>query len=107
MKHTNYKKEGKENMYNYFMLIGKVTKIDVWDDGYGNESFNLELNVRRPFKDYNGEYWEDTIPMVFHIGGVADYIKVGKTVSVKGRIECMDGEIVLVGEKIIFMERAE
>jgi hypothetical protein len=86
------------------MLIGRVTKIEKWDDGYGNESFDLELNVKRPSKDYNGNYWEDTIPMVCHIGGVADYIKVGKTVGVKGHIECMDGEIVLEGEKIMFVE---
>lgn len=94
-------------MYNYFMLIGKVTKIDVWGDGYGNESFNLELNVRRPFKDYNGEYWEDTIPMIVHINGIADYIKIGANIGVKGRIECMDDEVLLVGEKIMIMDRSE
>lgn len=101
-------------MYNYFMLIGRLTKdpevIKLED---GRQVMNISLAVKKPFKNSNGEYETDFFKVScweFLVENFKDYLKKGQPIAVKGRLNVSvvstesgyDKEIpVLIGEKIM------
>lgn len=94
-------------MNNHVMLIGKiyndVEKIEV------NEqiTYQLMLKVSRNFKNQDGVYETDILPIKLtnHIGcNVSKYCKRNDLIAIRGRLENKEGNLVkIVAEKVTFL----
>ena len=95
-------------MYNYFMLVGRVAEdFEVKTLSHDRKEALINLSVGRDFKDMNGEYIYDIIPVVaydFLAGLAADTLRNGSKVGVKGSIRIEKGKTLLVAERIIYFE---
>lgn len=86
-------------MYNYFMIIGKLKKV---------ESNRAVIRVQRPFLNPNGERGFDDIEVLisnFFNEAVEGFID--KWVSVKGRIKSYgkpNYEVDLIAERIMLID---
>lgn len=79
---------------NTFMLVGKAKEI--------NEKV-ITLAVRRSYKNINGEYDEDLIPILLWDFYRNNYMHEGDLVAVRGTIHVKDNQIQLFAEKISFL----
>ena len=84
-------------MVNNFILVGRIAELK--DNG-------MVVTVPRPFKNEEGIYESDTFNAI--IGEVMynkinDYCKVGDLVGLKGRLQTLDGNVVLMVEKLTFL----
>lgn len=94
-------------MNNNVVLIGRINndieKIEMDD----NTIYNLILNISRNFKNQNGEYEEDLIPIELNSGigsTVYEYCSKNALIGVRGRIACKEGNpIKIIAEKITFL----
>jgi len=93
-------------MYNYFMLIGRLEKKEVLDDG----SNSITLKCVDDFKDENGNFnskdYHISCPQyVYNI--VDENIELGEPVGIKGHIEPnpVTNMVLLVAERVIFFKR--
>ena len=95
-------------MTNNVVLIGRINndieKIEMDD----NTKYNLILNISRNFKNQNGEYEEDHIPIELNSGigsTVYEYCSKNDLIAVRGRIECKEkgNPIKIIAERISFL----
>ncbi len=97
-------------MYNYFLLIGKVSEKPVVEElKDGKRKCVIKLSVARSFMDYQGERVSDVLEIQFcdfMIDFIEDNIKKGNMVMVKGRMQATEQGIELIGEKIMFFNQA-
>ena len=87
-------------MLNSVMLVGRLIE----DVNEGDKGFAIA--VPRSFKNNDGEYDKDIIPVKIWEGitnHMANYCKSGDMVGIKGRIEVQDEKVVVVAEKITFL----
>ena len=102
-------------MYNYFMLIGRLTKDpELREYADGKRVVNIRLAVSRGFKNSNGEIETDFYQISFWeflVDFIVDNIKKGMPVFVKGRLQTHSEELangytlsypILIGEKLLF-----
>lgn len=84
-------------MLNQAILVGRIA-TDTTD--------GIKLAIPRTYKNENGEYDTDIIPVTLS-GSIKDnvnsYCKMGDIVGVKGRIANEDGRIVISAEKVTFL----
>lgn len=85
-------------MMNFFTLVGRLNSFT---------QKGIKLDVSRPFKNSDGEYEIDVIPITL-LGVVKDntmdYCKVGDVIGIKGRIaKSSHKSIELVAEKVSFI----
>lgn len=82
---------------NQFVLVGKIKEI--------NED-KVIISVTRNYKNENGDYETDIIPCYFK-GAISkntnEYCKIGDTIGVKGRVESLNNEIMIVVDKLTFL----
>ena len=91
-------------MLNQIVLVGRLVQDpeikELEKVGY------ITLAVSRSYKNANGEYDTDFIPVTL-FKGIAEntkaYCKKGDMVSVRGKIECENGKINLIAEKVSFL----
>lgn len=91
-------------MLNQILLVGRLVQDpeikELEKVGY------ITLAVSRSYKNRNGEYDTDFIPVTL-FKGIAEntkaYCKKGDMVDVRGRIECENSKINLIAEKISFL----
>lgn len=91
-------------MLNQIVLVGRLVQDpeikELEKVGY------ITLAVSRSYKNANGEYDTDLIPVTL-FKGIAEntkaYCKKGDMVGVRGRIECENGKINLIAEKVSFL----
>ena len=91
-------------MLNQIVLVGRLVSDpeikELEKVGY------ITLAVSRSYKNANGEYDTDFIPVIL-FKGIAEntkaYCKKGDMVGVRGRIECENSKINLIAEKISFL----
>lgn len=91
-------------MLNQIVLVGRLVQDpeikELEKVGY------ITLAVSRSYKNRNGEYDTDLIPVTL-FKGIAEntkaYCKKGDMVGVRGRIECENGKINLIAEKVSFL----
>ena len=85
-------------MSNSVLLVGKLaSKIK-------DNTFILAVN--RTFKNVDGEYEKDLIPIEVWEGiikNVKEYCSEGDIMGVKGRLQMKDNKIVVIAEKITFL----
>ena len=91
-------------MLNQIVLVGRLVQDpeikELEKVGY------ITLAVSRSYKNAHGEYDTDFIPVTL-FKGIAEntktYCKKGDTVGDRGKIECENGKINLIDEKISFL----
>lgn len=84
-------------MLNQAILVGRIA-TDTTD--------GIKLAIPRTYKNENGEYDTDIIPVKLTgsiKNNVTEYCKMGDIVGVKGRIANEDGHIVISAEKVTFL----
>lgn len=94
-------------MNNSVVLIGRINndieKIDAGED----TTYRLVLNISRNFKNQNGEYETDFVPieLMSSIGNnVFEYCQKGDLVGVRGRIGSKEAKAIqVIAEKVTFL----
>ncbi len=95
-------------MSNNVVLIGRINndieKIEIDDTAI----YKLMINISRNFKNRNGEYETDIIPieLMNNIGSkVFEYCNKNDLIAVRGRIECKEkgNPIKVIAERITFL----
>ena len=90
-------------MVNYAVLIGKIYQDIIKNK---DNSYKIILEVPRNYKNLNGLYDFDIIPIKLNndIGNkVIKYCKKGNMVAVKAKIECLEDEkITLVAYDVTY-----
>ena len=92
-------------MLNQIVLVGRLTKNPIIEEGEIKRT-NIELAVLRSFKNENGEYETDFIPVVLlgNIGNATcEYCRQGDLIGIKGRIQTNENNIEIVAEKVTFL----
>ena len=95
-------------MLNQVILVGRLTKeIKVLKSlESGKEYAIIVIAIPRAFKNENGEYETDFIRVQIW-GSVAtntaEYVRKGDLIGVKGRIQQIGKQQLVVGEKITFL----
>lgn len=91
-------------MYNYFMLIGRLTKKEVLNDG----SNSIILNCVDTFKDVNGKYnskdYHISCPQyVYDV--VKENAELDEFLAIKGHVEPnqVTNMVLLVADRVMFM----
>lgn len=100
-------------MNNMSMLIGRlVSDLQINETDNGRKACNITLAVPRSYKNNEGIYETDFIPVVLYSGiaeKTAEYCKKGDLIAVKGSLQSenftADGYkiIKLVAEKVSFL----
>ena len=92
-------------MYNYFMLIGRLEKKKVLDDG----SNNITLKCVDAFKDENGNYnskdYHISCPQ--YVYNAIENVELGEPIGIKGHIEPnpVTNMVLLVADRVIHFMR--
>lgn len=102
-------------MLNQTVLVGRLVKEPVIEEIEDRKYCNITLAVQRSFKNAEGIYEEDIIPITLWNGiaqNTSEYCKKGDVIGVKGRLETKiieneDGtknyKLELVAEKVTFL----
>ena len=94
-------------MNNHVMLVGRIN--DDIEKIEENEItiYKLMLNIGRNFKNQDGEYETDFIPveLINSIGVIVfKYCNKGDLVGIRGRIESTEDKIIkIIAEKVTFL----
>ena len=93
-------------MNNNVVLIGRINndveKVEMDD----NTLYKLILSISRNFKNKDGVYETDLIPieLMNNVGtAVFDYCKKNDLIAVRGRIENKDNALKIIAERISFL----
>ncbi len=95
-------------MLNNLMIVGRIEKeFEFEETKNGNKILNIVLAVRKPYKNINGQYENDLIPVRVPGGQMQDatakYCKKGDIAGVSGSLQNIDGKLVVVAKKISFL----
>lgn len=104
-------------MYNYVMLIGYVDEdIKIRELSDGKKVCDIVLNIKRDFKNTDGQYTYDKIKVSvwdFLVDIAKDNVKKGKKIGIKGRLCPRTIQTIkeyyipvydIIGERFIFFE---
>lgn len=104
MRNTEYRKGKGETMLNQLVLVGRITTEPKIKEG---EPITITLAVPRSFKNEDGEYETDFIPVTLWrpmAENVCEYCKKGDLVGIKGRVQSdEDGNVQYIAEKVTFL----
>ena len=93
-------------MLNQTVIVGRLVENPEIIKEDEKNVCNITVAVSRPFKNDNGEFDTDFIPVVMWNGiadNMAEYCHKGDLIGVKGRLEMRDSQLLLVAEKITFL----
>ena len=94
-------------MLNQVVIVGRLVETPIEEkNGDGRSVTSITLAVPRSFKNVNGEYDTDFLPVILWDGvakSTTEYCRKGDLIGVKGRVQGLDGEIKLVAEKVTFL----
>ncbi|MBP3503304.1 MAG: single-stranded DNA-binding protein [Clostridia bacterium] len=97
-------------MLNISTLVGRINSDLILEETKNNKKvLKLQLSVPRSFKNADGNYDTDFVPVVIFGDmaiNTAEYTKPGDLVGVKGRLQNLDEEsnlLSLIAEKITFL----
>lgn len=93
-------------MMNLVTLVGRIVdSTSLREDGESRYA-KVQVAVTRSYKNAEGEYETDIIPVVLFNGiaqNAMEYLRKGDIVGVKGRLECIDKDIHVICDKISFL----
>lgn len=93
-------------MLNQIILVGRLTKNVELNEIDNKKQAVITLAVNRAFKNEEGIYETDFIPVMLWNGvaeQTAEYLKKGDLLGVKGRIESNENKIIINAEKVTFL----
>lgn len=87
-------------MMNQVIVVGRIVKIE------SAEKTTVTIAVSRAFKNADGEYETDFLPIV--LWGAAsettvEYCKQGDIIGIRGRVQSEDSKVVLIADKVTFL----
>lgn len=93
-------------MLNNVVLVGRITNDIEKIENEEKTSYRLMLKISRSFKNENGEYETDIVPieLMSYIGSnVLQYYEKGDIIGAKGRIQSNENGISVIAERITFL----
>ena len=94
-------------MHNMIYLIGRLQEdIVETTDKSGRPIADIKIEVRRNYKNENGEYDSDILTVrlwALLIGKAKEYCHKGDLIGIKGRIQYVDDELTIIADKITFL----
>ena len=90
-------------MLNQTVLVGRLVNEPVIEE---EKYCTITLAVPRSYKNENGEYDTDFIPITLWNGiaqNTSEYCKKGDLIGIKGRIQAKKNDIEIVAEKVTFL----
>ena len=87
-------------------IIGTITRdIELKETESGVKYTRFSIAVNRRFKNENGEYDTDLlkVKMGFNNPNINEYITNGSLIGIKGRIENINDQNIIIAEKITFL----
>ena len=94
-------------MLNNVVLVGRlIASVELTEDDKERKNAKIVLAIPRPYKNDNGEYDTDFIECVLYNGiaqNTAEYCKKGDLIGIKGRIQGVDGKMIIIAEKVTFL----
>ncbi len=93
-------------MMNNVVLIGRIDNDIEKVENEEKTSYRLMLKISRNFKNENGEYETDLVPieLMSYIGNnVLQYCKKGDLIGAKGRLQSNENKISVIAERITFL----
>ena len=94
-------------MLNQIVLVGRLVQDpEIKELENDKKVCNITLAVTRSYKNMNGEYETDFIPVTLWQGiaeQTTNYCKKGDLVGVKGRLQVREGKVEVVAEKVTFL----
>ena len=98
-------------MLNQVVIVGRIKDKPLTGKLQDGTSFcQIDLVVQRPYKNEEGVYLDDIIPIMLYgylCDNVAKYCDKGELTGIKARIEMEDNNIILKAEKITFLAPAK
>lgn len=94
-------------MMNTVMLVGHLTQDPHLITFDGKTKIVASIAVRRNYKNSDGEYVEDFIPVTIWQGvasQICELCKKGDAIAIKGIVR-YDDELEIVAEKVTFLSR--
>lgn len=91
---------------NNVVLIGRIDNDIEKVENEEKTSYRLMLKISRNFKNENGEYETDLVPIELtgYIGNnVFEYCEIGDIIGAKGRIQSNENGIHVMAERITFL----
>ena len=89
-------------MANTFMLVGRLVE-------YKGDN-EIVLSVARCFKNIDGEYEKDNVPIEIWEGikkNIKEYCNINDVMAVRGRVQVKDGKVNLIAEKVTFLNSSK
>lgn len=94
-------------MLNQIVLVGRLTNEPTIEElESGKKVSNITLAVQRPYKNTEGIYETDLIPITLWQGiaeNTISYVHQGDLIGVKGRMQVKDEKLDIVAEKVTFL----
>ena len=94
-------------MNNHVCLIGRINNDIEKIENDNKTSYRLILNITRNFKNQDGDYENDIIPveLMSYVGNTTfEYCKKDDLVGIRGRIESKENNpIKIIAEKVTFL----
>lgn len=93
-------------MLNQIILVGRLVSDPQINETENGKVSTITLAVSRSFKNEEGIYETDFIPIILWEGiatNVNEYCKKGDLLGVKGRLQTKDNKIEVVAEKVTFL----
>lgn len=94
-------------MLNQIVLVGRlVEKPIVEENENGRKVSTITLAVTRSFKNSEGLYDNDFIPVILWdviASNTSEYCKKGDLIGIKGRIQSSVDKIQVIAEKVTFL----
>jgi len=94
-------------MLNQIVLVGRlVSKPNLEKEESGKSVSHITLAVPRSYKNENGEYETDFLPIILWNGvaqNTVEYCCKGDLIGIKGRVQETKGKICIVAEKVTFL----
>lgn len=93
-------------MLNQIILVGRITSDLEINEVENRKVVTITLAIPRSYKNENGEYETDFVPVTLWNGiaeSTCEYCKKGDLVGIKGRIQTSEDKIEIVAEKVTFL----
>ena len=94
-------------MLNQIVLVGRLVQDpEIKELENDKKVCNITLAVTRSYKNADGIYENDFIPVTLWQGiaeQTTNYCKKGDLVGVKGRLQVREGKVEVVAEKVTFL----
>lgn len=93
-------------MLNQIVLVGRITSDLEINEVENKKVATMTLAVSRSFKNEEGIYETDFVPVEI-FGGIAEntkeYCKQGDIVGIKGRVQTKEDKIEIIADKVTFL----